>query len=75
MPQGKSIRSFQWEKRAAVDGRVAEHLFDPQQLVVLGNAVGPRGRAGLDLAGAVATAMSAIVESSVSPLRWLITLV
>ena len=40
------------EQRSAVEGRLAQNLFDPQQLVVLGHAVGPRGRAGLDLAGA-----------------------
>jgi hypothetical protein len=45
------------------------------KLVVLGHAVGAAGRAGLDLAGAQATARSAIVASSVSPLRWLVTLV
>ena len=32
-------------------GRRAEPLFDAQQLVVLGDAVGAAGRAGLDLAG------------------------
>ena len=31
--------------------RVAELLLDAQQLVVLGDAIGPRGRAGLQLAG------------------------
>ena len=38
------------EQRSAVDRRPAQHLLDPQQLVVLGHAIGPRGRAGLDLA-------------------------
>ena len=40
------------KQRAAVLGAVAELLFDPQQLVVLGHAVAARGAAGLDLAGA-----------------------
>src|ERR1019366_10726383 len=47
------------EKRSAYDGAatgeagaVAEFFLDPQQLVVLGHALGARGRTGLDLAGA-----------------------
>ena len=36
---------------SAVDGVVAEHLLDAQQLVVLADAVGAAERAGLDLAG------------------------
>ena len=38
------------EQRAAVNGAVAQHLFDPQQLVVFGHPVTARGRTGLDLA-------------------------
>src|SRR5689334_3807179 len=37
---------------AAVDRFVAEQLFDPQQLVVLADAIGATGRTGLDLPGA-----------------------
>jgi len=36
---------------ASVYGILAEDLLDPQQLVVLANAVGATQRAGLDLAG------------------------
>ena len=35
---------------AEVDGLVVELLFDPQQLVVLRNPIGPRRGTGLDLA-------------------------
>ena len=51
-------------------GRRAEFLLDPEQLVVLRDAVGARGGAGLDLSGGGPTARSAIVVSSVSPDRW-----
>ena len=37
--------------RGAVDGLGAQLLLDPQELVVLGDPVGPAGRPGLDLAG------------------------
>ena len=40
------------EQRSAVASGVAQFLFDPQQLIVLGHAVGSRGGTGLDLAGA-----------------------
>src|SRR5262249_13541660 len=36
---------------AAVDGLVTEQFFDPQELVVLADAVSPAGRTSLDLAG------------------------
>src|ERR1700677_4020165 len=36
---------------ARVEGRVAEVLLDPQELVVLGDALAAGGGAGLDLAG------------------------
>ena len=56
--------------RPAYRAAVAQLFLDPQQLVVLGGAVGPREAAGLDLAAAdSATARSAMVESSVSPDR------
>jgi hypothetical protein len=54
---------------AGISGRAPEFLFDAQQLVVLGDAVGAAGRAGLDLAAPVATARSAMKASSVSPER------
>src|SRR6188768_2177394 len=38
------------ENRAAVLSRVRQLLFDPQQLVVLGDPIGARGGACLDLA-------------------------
>ena len=60
---------------AAVARRGAELFLDPEQLVVLGDAVGAAERAGLDLAALVATAMSAMVASSVSPERWEMTAV
>jgi len=49
--------------------RAAQLFFNPQQLVVLGNPVGARGRSRLDLSAPVATAKSAMNVSSVSPER------
>jgi len=48
-------------RTARITRGVAQILFDAQELVVLGDAIGARQRAGLDL--------SAISESSVSPER------
>src|SRR4051794_13368351 len=63
------------EHAGAVAGGVAEVFLDPQQLVVLGDPVGPARRAGLICPALVATATSAMVVSSVSPERWLTMLV
>ena len=61
---------------AGIAGDVAQLLLDAQQLVVLGHAVRARQRAGLDLQRRwCATAMSAMVVSSVSPERCEITAV
>ena len=59
----------------AVRGGLAELLLDAQQLVVLRDPVGAAGAPVLICPQLVATARSAIVVSSVSPLRWLITAV
>src|SRR5690606_8953048 len=37
--------------QACESGLFSELLFDPQELVVLGNTIGPASRSGLDLAG------------------------
>ena len=50
---------------------VADLLLDPQELVVLRDAIGSDGAPVLIWPQLVATAMSAIVVSSVSPERWL----
>ena len=52
-----------------IPSAVAELAFDAQQAVVLGHALASGDGAGLDLAGAIATARSAMVVSSVSPDR------
>ena len=57
------------ERAARKARRLAELLLDPQELVVLRHAIRAARRAGLDLPAFVATARSAIVVSSVSPLR------
>ena len=54
-----------------VDRGRAEVFLDAQQLVVLGDAVGAAAQPVLIWPALVATAMSAMVVSSVSPLRWL----
>ena len=70
------MRSARRERgAAAVRGRLAELLLDAQQLVVLGDAVAARRRAGLDLAAVGGDGEVGDVASSVSPLRWVITLV
>ena len=56
---------------AGVVRHVAQHLLDSQQLVVLGDAICAPGAPLLIWPALVATAMSAMVVSSVSPLRWL----
>lgn len=38
------------KQRAAVEGGVAELLFDPKKLVVFGHAIAARRAAGFDLA-------------------------
>ena len=64
------------KQRPAVLGGVAELLFDPQQLVVLRHAVAAARREPVLIWPVPrATARSAIVASSVSPLRWLVMLV
>ncbi|GIT28994.1 MAG: hypothetical protein Ct9H300mP1_10400 [Planctomycetaceae bacterium] len=69
-------RSHDRSDRASVDGVVAEQFLDTQQLVVFADAVGAAGRSSLDLPrGPVPRPRAAIVVSSVSPDRWLITAV
>jgi len=60
---------------SSIDGILAEDFLDAQQLIVLANAVRAAERTVLICPALVATAMSAIVVSSVSPERWLMTAV
>ena len=55
---------------AGILGHVAQLLLDAEQLVVLGHAVGAAGGTVLIWPAFRATAMSAMVASSVSPERW-----
>src|SRR5262249_42159613 len=48
--QGAGSAPLRRPQLRAVAGGVLQVFLDPQQLVVLGDAVGPAGRAGLDLA-------------------------
>ena len=64
------ISSFLFQLRITVSCAIAQLLFDADKLVVLGHTVGTAHRTSL-----VATAISAIVVSSVSPERWEVTVV
>ena len=61
--------------KACVSRRRAKLLVDSQQLIVLADSVGPQAEPVLICPTPVATAKSAMVVSSVSPLRWLMTAV
>jgi hypothetical protein len=64
LPQ--SLDLFQ-RARAGIHGVFAEQLLDAQELVVFRQTIRTAQGTGLDLAQFVATAMSAMVASSVSP--------
>ena len=64
-----SLAEVEERRTAGIARGVAQILLDPQELVVLGDALGARQGSGLDLPALVATAMSAMIESSVSPER------
>jgi hypothetical protein len=61
------------DSASGIARRGAELFFDPNQLVIFGETIGPRQRAGLDLPAIGGDARSAIVASSVSPERCDIT--
>src|SRR5688572_306457 len=48
----RTLFPLRQEERAAVESGGVELFLDSQELVVLGHAIGSRGGAGLDLAGA-----------------------
>ena len=67
--------SFLFQLRITVSCAIAQLLFDADKLVVLSHTVGTAHRTCLNLTEFVATAISAIVVSSVSPERWEVTVV